>query len=117
MQEPNVKNGVGGLRDYHSLLWISYFKERINTTAKLVERRFLRDSERRALEKSYDFLLRVRTEMHYLTGSPLDGLPFSSKGGSPRASIFPRSISCFALKPSCGNISATRATSISSHNQ
>ena len=35
MQEPNVKNGVGGLRDYHSLLWISYFKERINTTAKL----------------------------------------------------------------------------------
>ena len=56
MQEPNVKNGVGGLRDYHNTLWISYFKERINTTAKLVDARFLRDSERRALEKSYDFL-------------------------------------------------------------
>jgi [protein-PII] uridylyltransferase len=74
MQEPNVKQGVGGLRDYHSMLWISYFKERINTTAKLVDARFLRDSERRALEKSYDFLLRVRTEMHYLTGRAQDSL-------------------------------------------
>ncbi|HEY5813167.1 MAG TPA: HD domain-containing protein, partial [Terrimicrobiaceae bacterium] len=80
MQEPNVKNGVGGLRDYHNLLWISYFKEHIGTTAKLVEARFLRDSERRALEKSYDFLLRVRTQMHYLTGRPLDALTLQLQG-------------------------------------
>jgi [protein-PII] uridylyltransferase len=89
MQEPNVKNGVGGLRDYHSLLWISYFKERINTTAKLVEARFLRDSERRALEKSYDFLLRVRTEMHYLTGRPLNGLTLQLQGRVAAAFNFP----------------------------
>jgi [protein-PII] uridylyltransferase len=90
MQEPNVKNGVGGLRDYHSLLWISYFKERINTTAKLVEARFLRDSERRALEKSYDFLLRVRTEMHYLTGRPLNGLTLQLQGRVAAAFNFPQ---------------------------
>ncbi len=90
MQEPNVKNGVGGLRDYHSLLWISYFKERINTTAKLVERRFLRDSERRALEKSYDFLLRVRTEMHYLTGRSLDGLTLQLQGRVAAGFNFPQ---------------------------
>ena len=90
MQEPNVKNGVGGLRDYHSLLWISYFKEHINTTAKLVERRFLRDSERRALEKSYDFLLRVRTEMHYLTGRPLDALTLQLQGRLAAGFNFPQ---------------------------
>jgi [protein-PII] uridylyltransferase len=90
MQEPNVKNGVGGLRDYHSLLWISYFKERINTTAKLVERRLLRDSERRALEKSYDFLLRVRTEMQYLTGRPLDGLTLQLQGRVAAGFNFPQ---------------------------
>jgi [protein-PII] uridylyltransferase len=90
MQEPNVKHGVGGLRDYHSMLWISYFKERINTTAKLVEGRFLRDSERRALEKSYDFLLRVRTEMHYLTGRSQDSLTLQLQGRVAAGFNFPQ---------------------------
>jgi len=80
MQEPNVKNGMGSLRDYHSLIWINFFKEKINTTAKLVDKRLLRDSERRALEKSYDFLLRVRTEMHYLTERPQDSLTLQLQG-------------------------------------
>jgi [protein-PII] uridylyltransferase len=90
MQEPNVKNGVGGLRDYHSMLWISYFKERINTTAKLVESRFLRESERRALEKSYDYLLRVRTEMHYLMGRSLDSLTLQLQGRVAAGFNFPQ---------------------------
>jgi [protein-PII] uridylyltransferase len=90
MQEPNVKNGAGGLRDYHSMLWISYFRERINTTAKLVESRFLRDSERRALEKSYDYLLRVRTEMHYLMGRSLDSLTLQLQGRVAASFNFPQ---------------------------
>ncbi len=80
MQEPNIKNGVGGLRDYQSLLWLSYFKERLTTTSKLVEKHFLRDTERRALEKAYDFLLRTRTEMHYVMGRPQDGLTLQLQG-------------------------------------
>ncbi len=80
MQEPNVKNGMGGLRDYQSLLWISFFKDKLNTTAKLVDKRFLREPERRALEKCYDFLLRVRTEMHYLTGRVQDSLTLQLQG-------------------------------------
>jgi len=80
MQEPNVKNGMGGLRDYQSLLWLSYFKDRLTTTAKLVEQRYLRETERRALEKAYDFLLRVRTEMHYVMNRPQDGLTLQLQG-------------------------------------
>lgn len=80
MQEPNVKSGMGGLRDYQSMLWISFFKERLMTTAKLVENHHLRDTERRMLEKAYDYLLRVRAEMHYLGGRPQDNLTLQLQG-------------------------------------
>src|ERR1700737_2422391 len=39
MQEPNVKNGCGGLRDYHSMQWICFFRDGVMSTSKLVERK------------------------------------------------------------------------------
>jgi len=80
LQEPNVKNGIGGLRDYQSLLWISHFKLGVMTTAKLVESKILRETERRLLEKGYDFLLRTRTEMHYLNDRGMDTLTLQLQG-------------------------------------
>jgi len=44
LQEPNIKNGIGGLRDYQSLLWIGQFKLGLMTTAKLVDAKILRES-------------------------------------------------------------------------
>ena len=74
LQEPNIKNGCGGLRDYQNMLWIAYFRERISSSSGLVERKLLTETERRKLDKAYDFLLRVRTELHYLNKRATDVL-------------------------------------------
>ncbi len=63
--EPNVKSGCGGLRDYQSLRWMAVVKYQVAGIEELVERGVLTSGDWRQLEKAYDFLLRVRNELHY----------------------------------------------------
>ncbi|MDO8348973.1 MAG: nucleotidyltransferase domain-containing protein, partial [Planctomycetota bacterium] len=63
--EPNVKSGCGGLRDYQSLKWMAMVKFRVKAMEDLVERDRLSAADWALLEKAYDYLLRVRNEMHY----------------------------------------------------
>src|SRR5947208_899645 len=74
LQEPNLKSGCGGLRDYQNLLWISYFKEGSMSTNQLVGKHWLSESDQRRIERAYDFLLRLRTDLHYATGRATDML-------------------------------------------
>ena len=72
LQEPHIKSGCGGLRDYQNLLWIANFREGALTTRHLVGKDWLSESDQRRIEAAYDFLLRVRTDLHYLTGRGSD---------------------------------------------
>jgi [protein-PII] uridylyltransferase len=97
MQEPNIKNGCGGLRDYQNLLWISFFKERAPSTADLVKKGFLNEAERRQIDRAYDYLLRVRTELHYFNKRATDVIilsqqvPLANKLGYLQKNILRRS--------------------------
>jgi [protein-PII] uridylyltransferase len=95
MQEPNLKSGCGGLRDYQNLLWITYFKEGSLSTNQLVGKDWLSESDQRRIERAYDFLLRLRTDLHYATGRATDILHLNLQehiatrlGYSPRKGQF-----------------------------
>src|SRR5438067_6068533 len=77
LQEPNLKSGCGGLRDYQNLLWMTYFKEGSLSTNQLVGKDWLSESDQRRIENAYDFLLRLRTDLHYATGRATDILHIS----------------------------------------
>jgi [protein-PII] uridylyltransferase len=72
LQEPNLKNGCGGLRDYQNLLWMAYFKHGIMTTGALVKAKYLDDAEQRQLDRAYEFIFRMRSQLHYMTGLHTD---------------------------------------------
>jgi [protein-PII] uridylyltransferase len=74
--EPNVKEGKGGLRDLHTLFWISKYFYHARTGDALVEAGVFSRSELALFRKSEDFLWSVRCHLHFLTGRPEERLSF-----------------------------------------
>ena len=74
--EPNVKEGKGGLRDLHTLFWISKYYYHVRDTVELVKLGVLSKQEYRLFEKAEDFLWAVRCHMHFITNKAEERLSF-----------------------------------------
>ena len=74
--EPNLKEGVGGLRDYHTMLWIARIKSNIKVNRDLEYEGFLSNEEYDRLKKALAFIFQVRSRLHELTQRKSDRLHF-----------------------------------------
>jgi len=74
--EPDIKEGMGGLRDVHSMMWIAKVKHNCDTFEDLVREGLINPQEQEDLRVAYDFLLQVRCCLHFMTQKKDDRLNF-----------------------------------------
>ncbi|RJP81677.1 MAG: [protein-PII] uridylyltransferase [Desulfobacteraceae bacterium] len=75
--EPNIKEGQGGLRDYHTMLWITKIKSRLTIPRDLEYNGHLSHDEYESLTRALAFIWLVRNHLHHLFGRKMDQLSFS----------------------------------------
>ncbi len=74
--EPNVKDGKGGLRDLHTLHWLSKYLYGKEVGPETIEAKIFTPEEYQTFRRSEDFLWSVRCHLHFLTGRAEERLTF-----------------------------------------
>ena len=74
-QEPDLKSGPGGLRDYHQILWLGRAVHGAESVDGLLRAGLLTEAETFALRDEVDFVLTVRNGLHRLLKAKRDRLP------------------------------------------
>ena len=77
--EPNLKEGQGGLRDYHTMLWIGQIEMNMNQPRDLEYLGLLSHEEFQTLSASLAFIWNVRNRIHQLCGRKCDQLNFENQ--------------------------------------
>jgi [protein-PII] uridylyltransferase len=72
--EPNVKESPGGLRDFHTMLWLTQGAWGLETEEEWVRAGILSEKDRERARRGYNWILRARNELHYFTGRRADQL-------------------------------------------
>ncbi len=72
--EPDVKEGAGGLRDLHTLLWMARVLFGVSRLEQLSEKELITKKEYKVLSHAHEFLLRVRNELHFIGNKRYDFL-------------------------------------------
>jgi [protein-PII] uridylyltransferase len=76
MLQPQLKEGLGGLRDLHTALWMAKVRFKVERFRDLVAIGVLAERDVADMDGALDFLWRVRNAMHLASGSHQDHLTF-----------------------------------------
>ncbi|MEW5974833.1 MAG: [protein-PII] uridylyltransferase [Acidobacteriota bacterium] len=68
IQEPDVKEAKGGLRDFHSILWFCRILFPGAKVEEALETSRIDSGEWQKAQEAYEFLLRLRNELHFQAG-------------------------------------------------
>lgn len=74
--EPNIKNGVGGLRDIHTMMWLAKVQNLRADFNHLQKNQVINHIESGMLRSSYRTLAKLRIELHLAAGRAEDRLIF-----------------------------------------
>ncbi len=77
--EPNLKEGQGGLRDYHTLRWIARIAFNAKQSRDLEYLGLLSHEEYQTLKRSIAFIWQVRNHIHHICGRKCDQLHFHNQ--------------------------------------
>jgi [protein-PII] uridylyltransferase len=66
LQEPNIKETAGGLRDFHTALWLVHTRHGYKTLDEMRGHDLVSENEARKVLRAYDFLWRIRHSAHFL---------------------------------------------------
>ena len=89
MLEPNIKEGKGGLRDLHTLTWLSRYCYGITQARGLVRGDLLTEAEWKQFREAYLFFSTLRALMHLTRGRAEERLGFDLQTQCATALHFP----------------------------
>jgi [protein-PII] uridylyltransferase len=83
--EPDLKEGEGGLRDIQAMQWAAKGLLRCETIDCLAGRKYVSGFDVDALDEAFEFLLKVRTMLHFISARKNDRLFFEQQAEISKA--------------------------------
>lgn len=80
LQEPHVKESCGGMRDFDNVRWLARVKRGYTDIQQLAKHKILSVKAVEEMQNAYDFLHRVRNELHFHMKSTTDVLTLRLQG-------------------------------------
>ncbi len=74
LQEPNIKESAGGLRDFHTGIWVAAVRFGVKDLGELERRGIIPRTVARSCEEALNFLWQLRNELHYVNQRGSDQL-------------------------------------------